>query len=72
MEDREGGGDEKSGGMAVAAGTPNILNIDSKLFTTVRGEGAARPVQRCAVVSKRVGCYGLVSNQARICVKRVW
>ena len=32
------------GGHGWAAVTPNILNKDSKLFTTVRGEGAARPV----------------------------
>ena len=65
-----GEGGEKSGGMAVV--TPNIINIDSKLFTTVRGEGAARPVKRDAVMSKHVGCYGLISNQVRICVRMVW
>ena len=36
-----------------------MFTVSVELFTTVRGEGAARRVQRGAVVSKRVGCYGL-------------
>ena len=51
---------------------------DRKSFTTVRCEGAARTVQRIAVVSKRVGRWMLwtkvvgrrpKSNQARVCLR---
>ena len=36
-----------------------LTGQDSKSIITMWGEGAERPVQRAAAVSKRIGCYEL-------------